>query len=196
MAAARNERKPYSRPTSRPKGASGEWLHDRAPGIPAVIQTNGAKETSSSSNTKLMVSNLHYEVTPKDLTSIFDQPMSITFDAGHPARNQGRRVVSAPALINRIQKPALLDRLSKGEQRQQQGQEQPAQPKNSPRTPRGTGPIRNRPKAVRTPKKPATAEDLDKELDAFMKVEPVASAPVASTAGAAEKLSEDVDMTT
>ena len=38
------------------------------------------------------------------------QPMSITFDAGPPAK-QARRVASAPSLINRIQKPALAERL-------------------------------------------------------------------------------------
>lgn len=42
------------------------------------------------------------------------QPMSITLDAGPPAR-QARRVASAPSLINRIQKPALAERLGAAE---------------------------------------------------------------------------------
>lgn len=40
--------------------------------------------------------------------------MSIEFDAGPPPR---QRRASAPSLINRIQKPPLLDRLSQNEPR-------------------------------------------------------------------------------
>jgi THO complex subunit 4 len=40
--------------------------------------------------------------------------MSITLDAGPPPR-QPRRVASAPSLINRIQKPALAERLGAAE---------------------------------------------------------------------------------
>ena len=38
--------------------------------------------------------------------------MSIDFDAGPPSRPKAHRNVSAPSLINRIEKPPLLDRLS------------------------------------------------------------------------------------
>jgi THO complex subunit 4 len=63
------------RPADRPKGDNGSWLHDRAPpngprargpatrDIPALPAAAG-----SAPQTKLMVSNLHYEIMPKDLT--------------------------------------------------------------------------------------------------------------------------------
>ena len=130
--------------------------------------------------------------------------MSIAFDAGPPVRRQGRRAVSAPSLLNRIQKPPLLDRLSRGQQ-----------PQNKDSTPvyvfdsylakskftpflmfsqNGAGPIRNRPRApARAPKKPVTAEDLDKELDAFMKDDNASTAPVLADNGQT-KPTEDVDM--
>jgi len=78
------------------------------------------------------------------------QPMSIAYDSGPP-----RRTASAPtSLLNRIQKPALADRLSKDD---------------SATIAPTTGPIRSRRGGGRkAPKKPKTAEDLDKELDQFM----------------------------
>jgi hypothetical protein len=42
----------------RPIASNGSWLHDKAPTAPRA----------ASLNNKLLVSNLHYEVTPKDLT--------------------------------------------------------------------------------------------------------------------------------
>ncbi|KAI0078365.1 hypothetical protein K474DRAFT_1690438 [Panus rudis PR-1116 ss-1] len=224
MAASR-DKKPYSRPPSRPRGSDGSWLHDRAPGATSHGSNSNARSNASPS-TKLQISNLHYEITPKDLTQIFgtkgtlvreplirydrsgrssgvaivsyetvaeataakreydgrlckDQPMSIEF-YHPPTKPSARRSVSAPSLINRIQKPALLDRLG-GEKPQARG---PAQ--------QGTGPIRNKkppraPNAPRGPKKPKTAEELDKELDAFMHVDasPAAAAPASQTNGAA-----------
>ncbi|KAK0203573.1 hypothetical protein DFS33DRAFT_1474777 [Desarmillaria ectypa] len=217
----RNTRKPYTRPTN----TDGQWLHDKAPGL------NGAKRmptTFATPNSKIVVSNLHYEITPKDLTSIFGQfgtlvrepllrydrsgrstgtafisfetpeeatiakktfdgkdargaSMSITFDT-LPPRNP-RRATSAPTtstLLNRIQKPPLLDRL---------GLDGPNPKKAGPcvafycRLFRISdfclsGPVRSKPArkaAGKGPKKPKTAEDLDKELDAFMgDTEPVA----------------------
>ena len=41
------------------------WKHDRAPGIPAAVKATNA--TPATSNAKLVVSNLHYEVTARDL---------------------------------------------------------------------------------------------------------------------------------
>jgi len=84
--------------------------------------------------------------------------MSIAFDTSTP-----RRAVSAPttsSLLNRIQKPPLADRLSRDD----------SQIKTSSGPRNGViGPIRSRPRRVRTaPKKPKTAEELDKELDTFM----------------------------
>jgi len=87
------------------------------------------------------------------------QPMTIAYDTGLPRTT--RRIASAPgSLLNRIQKPALADRLSHDDS------------STAAATPRTTGPIRSRRGATRgagrAPKKPKTAEDLDKELDLFM----------------------------
>ncbi|KAK7676163.1 hypothetical protein QCA50_020874 [Cerrena zonata] len=279
MAASRGDRKPYSRPAARPRASDGEWLHDRAPGAARNrTRTNNNKtdfnrdadeqaNISSEPSAKLVVSNLHYEITPRDLAAVFgakgtlvlpntdsrssqlhtthfsqclntsnssnlqqqtqydrsgrssgvaiityetaaeasiakqeydgrlckDQPMAIEFYNPAP-----KRMASAPSLINRIQKPALLDRL-----------EQDRGDKNG-RAPQGPGPVRNRrqprhstgnapnpntnrpprnaPKGKRAPNKPVTAEDLDKELDNFMKEDNnvTAAPPVAAANGDVE----------
>ena len=103
-------------------------------------------------------------------------------------QRQKRRVASAPAsLINRIQKPPLLERL---------GNSKPPASSNRvyvcmitksasghdlrlySRKAQELGPIRT--KSARTarpgPKKPKTAEELDQELDSFMKDDTKASA--------------------
>jgi len=93
--------------------------------------------------------------------------MSIAYDTMPP--RQPRRSASMPtSLLNRIQKPPLLDRLSQDDAHIKT----PAGPRG------GVGPIRSRhlrgTPVTRTtgprvgPKKPKTAEELDKELDAFM----------------------------
>lgn len=218
-------RKPYSRNAPRPRGAEGEWLHDRAPAVPrAVSNTNGAATSASS---KLIVSGLHYELTTKDLTQIFGQvgtlvreplirydrsgrssgvaiisyetaveaaaakerydgklakgqPMSIEFHHAPPQQPRGRRSASAPSsLINRIQKPPLLDRLSRNE-----APRKPAQEKS------GTGPIRTKKGAARAPKKVKTAEELDMEIEQFMKDDILPSQAPA----AAQQVDGDVEM--
>ncbi|KAF9225710.1 hypothetical protein BS17DRAFT_794617 [Gyrodon lividus] len=60
---------------SRPRGSDGAWLHDRAPLSSAKGNDTTALATGVTNvpNTKLVVSNLHYEITPKDLVSIFGQ---------------------------------------------------------------------------------------------------------------------------
>ncbi|KAL4067028.1 hypothetical protein V8B97DRAFT_2009679 [Scleroderma yunnanense] len=59
------------KPYSRPRRSDGFWLHD------PVTSTKRSNATDSPNpaapNTKLIVSNLHYEITPKDLVSIFGQ---------------------------------------------------------------------------------------------------------------------------
>lgn len=61
------------RPATR-GNVDGQWLHDKAPTGPAkgrAPATRGAAPPTgpaASINSKLVVSNLHYEVTPKDLT--------------------------------------------------------------------------------------------------------------------------------
>ncbi|KZT03810.1 RNA-binding domain-containing protein [Laetiporus sulphureus 93-53] len=218
--------KPYGRP-SRLRGSDGEWLHDKAPEMPPAV-------LNSSASTKLMISNLHYELTAKDLTQIFGQvgtlvreplirydrsgrssgvaivsfeteaeaaaaknrfdkklakgqPMSIEFYQPQPPRRPTRRGQSAPpSLIHRIEKAPLLDRLSKDEPKRQQ----------APAT--GPGPVRTRArgaaKPARVPKKAKTAEELDFELDAFMKDDTKpAEAPAAAPATVAEE-EGDVEM--
>ncbi|KAG6888550.1 hypothetical protein C0995_007422 [Termitomyces sp. Mi166 len=211
----RGVRKPYARPETR-GDVNGRWVHDKAPTGPRG--TVAVPAPIASTNTKLLVSNLHYEITPKDLTydrsgrssgtaiisfetateatrakKQFDgilargQPMSIAFDTLPP--RQPRRVVSAPtSLINRIQKPPLVDRLS----RDDSSVKTPSGPRG------GVGPIRSRPaRAPRAPKKPKTAEELDKELDAFMgDAEPavVSAAATEQVTTEPEPSTQDVEM--
>ncbi|KAJ1311223.1 hypothetical protein OPQ81_009723 [Rhizoctonia solani] len=66
----RRGRHPYSRPPP-PSDPDGQWVHDMAPGSaedrkPRPVSTNTGDEPA-----RLLVSNLHYEVTQKDLASIF-----------------------------------------------------------------------------------------------------------------------------
>ncbi|CAA7267229.1 unnamed protein product [Cyclocybe aegerita] len=215
-------RKPYARPATRALGADGQWLHDKAPTGPAKARIPNRVSVAptlpaAAVNNALLVSNLHYEVTPKDLIAIFGQigtlirepllrydrsgrssgeavlsfesateatrakkqfqgilakgqPMSISYYAG-PPRAPRSRAVSAPgpttqSLLNRIEKPPLADRISQDD--------------SAVKTPSGpralTGPVRNKPtrgakrapRAAKAPTKPKTADELDKELDAFM----------------------------
>ncbi|KAG1718743.1 uncharacterized protein EDB91DRAFT_559255 [Suillus paluster] len=67
MAPIRSERQ--KKPYTRPRGSDGHWVHDRAP----LQSAKSNAPASTPSNTKLIVSNLHYEITPKDLVSIFGQ---------------------------------------------------------------------------------------------------------------------------
>ncbi|KIK96200.1 hypothetical protein PAXRUDRAFT_32525 [Paxillus rubicundulus Ve08.2h10] len=69
MSSTRSERQ--RKPYARPRGSDGSWLHDRAP--LASARGNITTTAAAVSNTKLVVSNLHYEITPKDLVSIFGQ---------------------------------------------------------------------------------------------------------------------------
>jgi THO complex subunit 4 len=76
MASFKSDRakKPYSRPEPRAAPSDGMWLHDKAPGAPrAANQSNGHTKPEASLNSKLLVSNLHYEITTKDLIAIFGQ---------------------------------------------------------------------------------------------------------------------------
>jgi len=122
--------------------------------------------------------------------------MSIAFDTVQaPLRGvNARRSVSAPSsLLNRIQKPPLLNRLGKDDIH--------AQTPSGPRA--GAGPIRSRPHrggAAQRPapraKQPKTAEDLDKELEAFMvdKEEPAADPSATAPTASAPQPEGDVEM--
>jgi THO complex subunit 4 len=116
--------------------------------------------------------------------------MTVVYDA-----MQIKRVASAPStasLLNRVQKPPLLERLSKDDT---------SLPKLVKSTePRSAGPIRNRRGGGAAPqprrKKPMTADDLDKELDAFMQDDDdkaAASKPAPPTADTQAK-EGDVEM--
>ncbi|KAI0356108.1 RNA-binding domain-containing protein [Trametes cingulata] len=231
--------KPYSRPAARPRGSEGQWLHDKAPGVPRAVQaTAAARPAGGLTNTRIIVSNLHYEITPKDLTQIFgqigtlvrepqirydrsgrstgvavitfetpaeatrakkqfdgilakNQPMSIAYDTSPPIPKGPRRTTSAPSLLNRIEKPPLLERLSQND----------TKPKQNTAQEGGVGPVRTKARGGgagarggrKGPTKPKTAEELDKELDAFMKDDIVATPP--QPANAAPATTEgDVEM--
>jgi len=75
MASFRSDRakKPYNRPEARTKASDGMWLHDKAPGAPRAAINSNVHKTEASLNSKLVVSNLHYEISAKDLTAIFGQ---------------------------------------------------------------------------------------------------------------------------
>jgi len=69
------QRKPYSRPSQK-ADVDSQWLHDRAPTGPAKMRNAAIRAPiapAASLNNKLVVTNLHYEITPKDLISIFGQ---------------------------------------------------------------------------------------------------------------------------
>ncbi|KAI0676483.1 RNA-binding domain-containing protein [Trametes maxima] len=234
--------KPYSRPAPRPRGSEGQWLHDKAPGVPKAVQPNANPRSAGGiTNTRIIVSNLHYEITPKDLTQIFgqigtlvrepqirydrsgrsigvavitfetsaeatrakkqfdgilakNQPMEIVYDTSPPPGPKGaRRSASAPSLLNRIEKPGLLERLSRNE----------GKPQQNSATDGGVGPVRTKARGGATsarggrggrrgPTKPKTAEDLDKELDAFMKDDIVPAQPQSKAAAPAGE--DDVEM--
>ncbi|QRW05474.1 RNA recognition motif protein [Ceratobasidium sp. AG-Ba] len=63
-------RKPYTRPPP-PESADGQWVHDLAPNADQVRKPRPNTSNVTSESARLNVSNLHYEVTQKDLASIF-----------------------------------------------------------------------------------------------------------------------------
>ncbi|KAF5389609.1 hypothetical protein D9757_004233 [Collybiopsis confluens] len=98
------------------------------------------------------------------------QPMTITYDTSIPRQ---RRAVSAPhSLLSRIQKAPLADRLSSDDlQLRDSSGPGPVRSKASRGGGRGGnrgGGTRHSEPKINSPKQPKTAEELDKELDAFM----------------------------
>lgn len=55
----------YQRPSSRT--TEGLWVHDKAPGVPSAVLNTASRPTGAIIDTKLVVSNLHYNITIKDL---------------------------------------------------------------------------------------------------------------------------------
>ncbi|KAJ2934188.1 hypothetical protein H1R20_g2911, partial [Candolleomyces eurysporus] len=227
-------RKPYARPSRG--DVNSQWQHDKYPGVsqrrPAA---NGpAKQADPPSiGNRLEVSNLHYEVAPKDLkydgsgrslgiaivtfeTSAeatrakkqFDgilakgQPMHIKFFTP-PAPKRTASAPSTLSLLARIEKPPLLERVARDDA------DAAVAAAASKKTTNGAGaagkgrigPVRSKPQpratTRREKKKPKTAADLDKELDAFMgDAEPAPAAGASATNGeaAAAVPAQDVDM--
>ncbi|KAF8137590.1 hypothetical protein EV363DRAFT_1254473 [Boletus edulis] len=97
-------RKPYA----RPRGSDGAWLHDRAPLSSA--KANSAIAPATSANAKLVVSNLHYEITPKDLVSIFGQIGTLVRE---PLIRYDRSGRSSGVAIISYEKPAEASRAKK-----------------------------------------------------------------------------------
>ncbi|KAI0246661.1 hypothetical protein BJV78DRAFT_1286191 [Lactifluus subvellereus] len=204
------------------------WVHDRAPGAPRTATQS--HDLSAQPSNKLIVTNLHYEITPKDLTVYFailslhsrvmtfraisrqfldklarsgrssgvaivtfetpaeatrakkqldgvlakGQPISIGFDQGTPRRASA----PAPSLLNRIQKPPLLNRLGQAQSNAKASLIQSKKLgtlRGRVRT-RGTGRSRT---SVAPPK---SAAELDSEIDAFMAVDGGSGTPSAKPA--------------
>ncbi|KAF8830560.1 hypothetical protein HHX47_DHR2000967 [Lentinula edodes] len=137
-----------------PRGdLNGQWLHDKAPGMKNMntdSRPRGPSDIVEQSNTKLLVSNLHYEVTPKDLAAIFGQ-------IGTLVREPLIRIAFLPTTYKSKIQLALVPHA---------------------RDPR-----------VEEAEQPKTAEDLDKELDAFMG--DAESAPIAGASVEAQSLVAD-----
>ncbi|KAF8609604.1 RNA-binding domain-containing protein [Ceratobasidium sp. AG-I] len=213
----RRGRKPYARPPPVDESGDGQWVHDMAPGADEGRKPRPSNPSTGNEPTRLLVSNLHYEVTQKDLSSIFGtigtllreptirydrsgrstgvatvlftnardakvaqrqldgvlakgEAMSIKIDSAPSAgpRAGGGRV-SSNTLLNRMGKKPLADRLAEGETSKSAGASSGGK----------VGPVRNArekgkqapakgPKAPKAKTAPKTAEDLDKELEAFM----------------------------
>ncbi|KAG8216924.1 hypothetical protein J3R82DRAFT_7200 [Butyriboletus roseoflavus] len=102
------QRKPYA----RPRGSDGAWLHDRAPLSSANGNNTTAPVTASTNtlNAKLVVSNLHYEITPKDLVSIFGQIGTLVRE---PLIRYDRSGRSSGVAIITYEKPAEATRAKK-----------------------------------------------------------------------------------
>ncbi|KAG6828701.1 hypothetical protein H0H87_001114, partial [Tephrocybe sp. NHM501043] len=216
------------RPTEPRPDSDAQWVHDKAPTAPRADLARSPP--AAAPNSKLLVSNLHYEITPKDLTydrsgrssgtaivsfetateatrakKQFDgilargQPMTIGFDTAQPPRAPRRSASVPTSLLNRIQKAPLLDRLSRDDSTIKKSSTPPSGPRN------GLGPIRSKParsggrggeRAPRAvPKKAKTAEELDKELDAFMgDSESTAPAPAAEAAAETQTTAVEVSI--
>ncbi|OCB86638.1 hypothetical protein A7U60_g6317 [Sanghuangporus baumii] len=196
--------KPYDRPSSDEK-----WVHDRAPvGVPkSVVKAGAAPKSLGGGNVptnRIVVSNLHYEIMAKDLVSIFGQigqPMEITYDTRSMKHTGGAG--GPKSLLNRISKPPLIERL------RSEGLGLKGIKSEPTKTVTNGGPIRTRgPRKVQNEiggakgekfrKEPKTAEDLDKELEAFMNDEPVrpgeSAAPATSAPTRAQVGDVDVEM--
>jgi hypothetical protein len=97
----------FQRPEPRSKPANGIWLHDRAPTAPR------ANLQAATSNTKIVVSNLHYDITPKDLVVSPTNILAAT--------------LPCPDSLSHVLRP-YLDRLARSFESQLSGYEPPHAP--------------------------------------------------------------------
>ncbi|CAE6396123.1 unnamed protein product [Rhizoctonia solani] len=213
----RRGRHPYTRPPP-PNDSDGQWVHDMAPGSAEERKPRPVVNSSTGDEpARLLVSNLHYEVTEKDLSSIFGtigtllreptirydrsgrstgvanvtfahardaklaqkqldgvmakgEAMVVKLDSPPPgSRPQPTGRNSTNSLLSRMEKKPLVDRLAEGDASKKTTNDKPG-PGAGPgptRSARGRGKPTGG-KGPRTRPAPKTAEDLDKELEAFM----------------------------
>ncbi|CAE6533284.1 unnamed protein product [Rhizoctonia solani] len=209
---SRRGRHPYSRPPP-PNDPDGQWVHDMAPGSTEDRKPRPTNSSTGDEPARLVVSNLHYEVTQKDLSSIFGtigtllreptirydrsgrstgvatvmfahvrearlaqkqldgvmakgQAMVVKFDSPPPgSRPQSTGRNSTNTLLSRMEKKPLADRMSEGDTSKQNTNDKAAP--GPARSARGKGKQAGG-KGPRIKPAPKTAEDLDKELEAFM----------------------------
>ncbi|EJC97716.1 uncharacterized protein FOMMEDRAFT_162739 [Fomitiporia mediterranea MF3/22] len=236
-----------NKPYDRSRASDDKWVHDKAPvDVPKAVVNAGPGPQAGPLNSRLVVSNLHYEITAKDLIAIFGQigtlvrepdikvrfpsslmviehydrsgrstgvallqfetpveatraknqfnkilakgqPMEVAYDT-RPVKRFGS---DPKALLKRISKAPLHSRLTSdsstadGDAATTETQTNGGPMRTRGRRGRGGGT-----RGGRFRKEPKTAEDLDKELDAFMgddnsSKQPV-SAPVPAQTGDAD----------
>ncbi|KAJ6627966.1 hypothetical protein B0H10DRAFT_1992943 [Mycena sp. CBHHK59/15] len=113
----RASRKPYSRPAPR-TSTDGQWLHDMAPTGPRASLPGGRGARlpgalglgPSPPNSKLVVSNLHYDISAKDLMAIFGQIGTLVCEPHIRYDRSGR---SAGSALVTFETPAEATRAKK-----------------------------------------------------------------------------------
>ncbi|KAJ7666033.1 hypothetical protein DFH06DRAFT_265277 [Mycena polygramma] len=116
-------RKPYSRPAPRPN-VEGQWLHDMADDNNTTNHTSTARPrlagVAAGPSTRLVVTNLHYEISPKDLTAIFGQIGTLVCEPeiryDRSGRSSGTAIVSFETLVEATRAKKQFDGiLAKGQ---------------------------------------------------------------------------------
>ncbi|KAF8307157.1 hypothetical protein DL93DRAFT_148283 [Clavulina sp. PMI_390] len=225
-----------NKPYVRAAAPEGSWKHDKA-----------AEPTDT-----VAISNLHYEVMPSDLKTIFEaigtlarepvikydrsgrslgvgfvqfakladakvaiqrldgvsakgKPMNIAFDQKRPAKGGPTPTGPKNSLLTRIASAPLVNRVAKstndadvpGTAPKDKAPRAPRQPRKGGAAAGGKGDAggaQKKSKPARVPKLPATAEDLDKELQAYLEEDKTGGAAPATTAAAGSAAPQDVEM--
>ncbi|KAG6853242.1 hypothetical protein C0991_005744 [Blastosporella zonata] len=96
------------RPTEPRGDVDGQWVHDKAPTGPRADlgRSKAAAIPAATPNSKLLVSNLHYEITPKDLTFVnhlsgYGQPRASPEKATHDSIAYSHSVFASPLKYDR-----------------------------------------------------------------------------------------------